>query len=364
MKILNQLRADLYLKGDTDHEEGSLTQHLRWWARIMSIGRIPGITNQFLAFCRQSRYSLVITMMVMAQSLTDSYVSGTMFGFRACFRLLVQVSVHLDQHAKHKVKTQLEVTSRRCAKLVRFYEAYAWLTEGAVILALTIRKPFWNEFLAAQLQPLIGGRQDVLAQILRWGFLVAVQSVNGICCVVADYTFVVLILVVFLSLAVMFDAVSEYLESGPCNKMWAAQQSILTRVSLIMDDAVADLLPHLLIVSVVVPLFCTVEVVLNGLDADLFAVGMAPLVLAVFVPFCLVGEAMSEARQQLTDKAFAGPWLEEPVENKKLRLGILQMSNGNGGALRGRGVGYLDRETCASALKSWFSFLQVLMNLQ
>ncbi|KAE8741988.1 Odorant receptor 68, partial [Frankliniella occidentalis] len=102
----------------------------------------------------------------------------------------------------------------------------------------------------------------------------------------------------------------------------------------------------------------------HGLDADLFAVGMAPLVLFVFVPFCLVGDAMAAARLRFADRACAGPWLEETLQLRKLRLGMVQVSQGHGGDLKGLGIGLLDRKACGNALKSWFSFLQVLMNLQ
>lgn len=46
----------------------------------------------------------------------------------------------------------------------------------------------------------------------------------------------------------------------PCTTRWPALQSTLLRVSLIMDAAVPDVLPHLLVVVVILPLLSTVEV--------------------------------------------------------------------------------------------------------
>ncbi|XP_052121386.1 uncharacterized protein LOC127749019 [Frankliniella occidentalis] len=257
----------------------------------------------------------------------------------------------------------MAATARRCAKLVRFYETYAWLVEAAVAVALVFRKPTWQDHLAAWMEPLIGTHQKFTANVLRWGFL-SFQLFVGLCAVLSDYTLVVLILVIYLSLADMYEGIGEALQTRPCDTLLARQQSVLTQAAISVDAAVAPLLPQVLIVSVVVPLLCTVEVVLNGVEADLFAVGMAPLVLFVFVPFCLVGDGMAYARVRFADLAGAGPWLEETVQRRKMRLSMVQLSRGHGGDLRGWGIGTLDRKTCGSALKSWFSFLQVLMSLQ
>ncbi|KAK3913382.1 Trans-cinnamate 4-monooxygenase [Frankliniella fusca] len=415
MKVMTLFEPDLFISDSKDEKEGLLTQHLKWWLRIVSIGELPGTTNKLLAFCRESMFALVICVSVLVQLLADSAVSGDLFGVRiglavyasvfsillfqlrrcniqACLRLLVQVSSVLDVHAKPRAKAHLASTARRSATVIRYYVVYACLAEVASVLALCIPRPYWHKFLASGMHQMLGGSWEILASVVRW-CLTLVQCVNGVFCVVADYTVVLLIFTTFLSMAAMFEAISEALEvsdkkekyphphqfdshplkdscnfvspskTGPCNRLWARLQSILTLASLQMDAALSDLLPHILIANVVVPLLSTVEMVLHGLESDVFAVGMAPLVLAVFVPLCLVGDAMGTARLHLTDKACAGPWLEETIEIRKLRLGMVQVSQGRGGCLGGIGIGKLDRETCANALKSWFSFLQVLMNL-
>ncbi|XP_026285911.2 uncharacterized protein LOC113211675 [Frankliniella occidentalis] len=382
-RTLQLLRADLYICDVADHDEGPLTQHLRWWVRVLSAGELPGKTNHLLALLRQSTTSLVIVVAVIVQMIYDASVTGSMFGLRialalyttlvvivifkfrrrgikACLSQLVQLSATLDTHAQAKTKTHMAATARRCAKLVRFYEAYAWLTEVTVFVALIVH---WQDSAAAGLELLIGTHHQVATTILLWASL-ALRLYSGVSAVLADYTSVVLILVIYLSMANMYEAIGEALQTRPCNTLLAHQQSVLTQASLNMEASVADLLSQVLIVSVVVPLLSTVEVVLNGLEADMFAVGMAPLVLFVFVPFCLVGDAMTYARLRFADRAGAGPWLEETVQIRKMRLGMVQLSQGHGGDLRGWGIGHLDRKACGSALKSWFQFLQVLMNLQ
>ncbi|KAE8749182.1 Odorant receptor 71 [Frankliniella occidentalis] len=360
-RTLQLLRADLYICDVADHDEGPLTQHLRWWVRVLSAGELPGKTNHLLALLRQSTTSLVIVVAVIVQMIYDASVTGSMFGLRIALALYTTlVVIVIFKFRRRGIKTHMAATARRCAKLVRFYEAYAWLTEVTVFVALIVH---WQDSAAAGLELLIGTHHQVATTILLWASL-ALRLYSGVSAVLADYTSVVLILVIYLSMANMYEAIGEALQTRPCNTLLAHQQSVLTQASLNMEASVADLLSQVLIVSVVVPLLSTVEVVLNGLEADMFAVGMAPLVLFVFVPFCLVGDAMTYARLRFADRAGAGPWLEETVQIRKMRLGMVQLSQGHGGDLRGWGIGHLDRKACGSALKSWFQFLQVLMNLQ
>ncbi|KAJ1522004.1 hypothetical protein ONE63_002326 [Megalurothrips usitatus] len=98
------------------------------------------------------------------------------------------------------------------------------------------------------------------------------------------------------------------------------------------------------------------------MKADVFALGTAPLILTVFVPLCLVGDALGAARRGVVTRAVRGPWLEEGLAGRRLRLGVMLAALGRGALVRGRGIGVLDRRACGNALRSWFSFLQILMN--
>lgn len=100
------------------------------------------------------------------------------------------------------------------------------------------------------------------------------------------------------------------------------------------------------------------------MKADVFAVGTAPLIVTVFVPLCLVGDTLSVARRGVAVRAAGGPWLEEAMPHRRLRLRLMHAALGRGARPRGRGIGVLDRRTCGNAVRSWFSFLQILMNVQ
>ncbi|XP_052127956.1 uncharacterized protein LOC127750392 [Frankliniella occidentalis] len=81
-KALRLLRADLYYCDGANHDDGPLTQHLRWWVQLLDAGELPGRTNYLMALFRQSITSLVIAVAVMVQMIYDTAVTGSMFGFR------------------------------------------------------------------------------------------------------------------------------------------------------------------------------------------------------------------------------------------------------------------------------------------
>ncbi|KAJ1519006.1 hypothetical protein ONE63_011387 [Megalurothrips usitatus] len=149
-----------------------------------------------------------------------------------------------------------------------------------------------------------------------------------------------------------------------CVRGWPSLQAFTLRVMLRMDGSVSGLMPHLLVVSLILPLLSTVDVVSNGLQTDVFALLMAPLIFTVFVPICLAGESLAVAMDLLAVRAAAGPWLEESLGQRRLRLGLMHASLGRGANVKCRGIGLLDRLACGNALRSWFSFLQLLINVQ
>ncbi|KAE8741987.1 Odorant receptor 68, partial [Frankliniella occidentalis] len=258
-KALRLLRADLYYCDGANHDDGPLTQHLRWWVQLLDAGELPGRTNYLMALFRQSITSLVIAVAVMVQMIYDTAVTGSMFGFRiglAVYTTIVVIVLFMQR--RRGIKNHLAATAHRCAKLVRFYEAYAWLAQAAIFTALIARNPTWQYHAVAGLEPVLGEHLEVAANMLRLVYL-AFQLFTGVCAVVADYMAVVLLLVIYISMGDMYDALGEVLQTRPCDTLLARQQSVLTQASLTVDEAVSDLLPQVLIVSVVVPLLCTVE---------------------------------------------------------------------------------------------------------
>ncbi|KAE8747542.1 Odorant receptor 78, partial [Frankliniella occidentalis] len=53
----------------------------------------------------------------------------------------------------------------------------------------------------------------------------------------------------------------------------------------------------------------------------------------------------------------------ESLRHTTLRRGVMQVAGGRGALVRGTGIGLLNRRACGNALRSYFSFLQVLINV-
>ncbi|KAJ1524524.1 hypothetical protein ONE63_011016 [Megalurothrips usitatus] len=131
-----------------------------------------------------------------------------------------------------------------------------------------------------------------------------------------------------------------------------------------MCTTTIDVNPHGTFVILVGPLFSTVELVSNGLHGDKYALGLVTILVTMFVPLCLLGDALKEARLCVGDRAYQGPWLEESRRERAVRLGMMHSAGvGRDTLLRARGVGPIDRVFCSNALKNWFTFLQYLLNL-
>ncbi|KAK3917668.1 NADP-dependent malic enzyme [Frankliniella fusca] len=183
------------------------------------------------------------------------------------------------------------------------------------------------------------------------------------CCLNALYAMLPTVLTACAACSDLHADLGRQLEAGPATPVCATIQSTLLHACLVMDKAVRDLLPHILIGVAAVALVSTVEMVSSGSLQDIYSLNTAPLILTIFIPICLAGERLGEARREVAVRAARGPWLEEDSDGRKLRLGVLVAAGGSGAQLRGDGLGTLDKPACLAALKSWFSFVQMIVNL-
>ncbi|XP_034246912.1 uncharacterized protein LOC117648514 [Thrips palmi] len=386
-RLLRPVIADLYVKSESD-EEGPLTQHFQWWLRTLQINQLPGLKYAVLAWLRQGTGGMIISVFIMFHWSLESAISRKMFGLRialamiSCIMMalmlrlrlnhllvaityLRDVSVVVESCGPPRARVRMARRARFCAKLVRFYEIYCWATELILMVVIAATKQSWHHTAAqAVVQQLYGysdgQTQATLAETMRW-CLYPFQVIGTTCSVVVGYSLISLIIVIYLCMSELYYSIGLVLEAHGCSALWARQQSALTMACLQLDAAIADFIPHLLICNVVLPLLYALEVVLHGAEADLFAMALAPLVLVVFVPFCLVGDAMCSARAGVVGQAYAGPWLEERGEGLQVRRGMMQSATGLGGVLRGRGVGPLDRKLCGTTMANWFKFLQTFL---
>ncbi|KAK3908237.1 Protein crossbronx-like, partial [Frankliniella fusca] len=279
---------------------------------------------------------------------------------------LGSLAAALEPLAHPEAQARMRRTAVRSQRVVRFFVFYGATSQVLVGSLLMFVTPLWTEALARSvLKPITDSDAAVsyLASTLRFAVL-PVTCLLPYVNINAFYCLILCMIIIYNASADLYDAIGRGVENGPCHREWLAVQAGVLKVLLYTDATIADTMPHLLVVSVVLPLLSTVEVVSYGTKADVFALLMAPLIFTVFVPLCLAGDGLVAAREGMSTRAWRGPWLEESLRHKKLRLSLMQFTGGRGAQVRGTGIGLLDRPACGNALRSWFSFLQVLINVQ
>ncbi|KAE8742006.1 Odorant receptor 72, partial [Frankliniella occidentalis] len=64
----------------TDGErDGPLTQHLRWWLKHISPGRLNNQTHRLLMFIRGSKVGMFVSINVLTLAIADACLSGSVF---------------------------------------------------------------------------------------------------------------------------------------------------------------------------------------------------------------------------------------------------------------------------------------------
>ncbi|XP_034240296.1 uncharacterized protein LOC117644786 [Thrips palmi] len=159
------------------------------------------------------------------------------------------------------------------------------------------------------------------------------------------------------------DALGRYLEVHPCHRWCADVQRSVLRACVVADSILPWPILQFLFGVATVPLLATVEVMSSGGLYDIYAAGTAPLIVTLFVPLCLMGERLAASRRGVGARAWRGPWLEEAPARRRLRLRIMVGADGEGALFGASGVGHLDKPACFQALKTWFSVVQMLLNL-
>ncbi|XP_052128271.1 uncharacterized protein LOC113212265 isoform X5 [Frankliniella occidentalis] len=104
-----------------------------------------------------------------------------------------------------------------------------------------------------------------------------------------------------------------------------------------------------------------VALILSDGAPDGFASTCALYLFVFFVPMCIVGQQIEDASRTVSVAAYRGPWLEENTATRRLRLIVMASPPAR---FKVAGVGSLNRPTCRRVMRSWFQFVQVLVNLR
>ncbi|XP_034250183.1 uncharacterized protein LOC117650711 [Thrips palmi] len=138
---------------------------------------------------------------------------------------------------------------------------------------------------------------------------------------------------------------------------------LILRACHSVNAAFGLLIPLYLLLSVALSLLSTVALVQSGREADPFALLCFPLLFIFFVPMCLAGQRVQDASRGVSFATFSGPWLVENPRTRRTRL-MIMTSCARPASFSMPGVGTLNRPTCRKGLRSWFQFVQVLLNLK
>ncbi|KAE8749148.1 Odorant receptor 73 [Frankliniella occidentalis] len=301
-------------------DEGPLSSHLRWWLKTLSPTGRDKFSARLLFWLRTSKIAMTTSVVTLLVGISDVAVSRSM------------------HEASVPVTLSLGVYSSVFAHVLFVKRLPALLQTVALLLATT------------------AGVERHLDS--------ASQAFGLVCSFTAFYTMLPLVIVIYSTCADLHAALAHRMQvsaTAACCPHDAALQSGVLRACIVADSALADLMPHLLVVSIIMPLFSTAELIASGLKLGAYSLGTAAPILIVFVPLCEVGDRLSRARRGVAESAAEGPWVEERPKQRQLRLAAAM---GEGAFLRGSGIGPLDRATCGNALRSWFSFLQVILNVQ
>ncbi|XP_052121461.1 uncharacterized protein LOC127749044 isoform X2 [Frankliniella occidentalis] len=322
-------------------DEGPLSSHLRWWLKTLSPTGRDKFSARLLFWLRTSKIAMTTSVVTLLVGISDVAVSRSMHEasvpvtlslgvYSSVFAhvlfvkrlpallqtvaLLLATTAGVERHLDSASQKRMRRTARRgslfCRQLVLF--SVCLMLQFPAVYALT-NDPQWS---LRWIYRLHADSTDNSLYWLHWAAFME-QAFGLVCSFTAFYTMLPLVIVIY----------------STCADLHAA-------------------LAH------------RMQLIASGLKLGAYSLGTAAPILIVFVPLCEVGDRLSRARRGVAESAAEGPWVEERPKQRQLRLAVMQAAMGEGAFLRGSGIGPLDRATCGNALRSWFSFLQVILNVQ
>ncbi|XP_052128237.1 uncharacterized protein LOC127750489 isoform X3 [Frankliniella occidentalis] len=123
------------------------------------------------------------------------------------------------------------------------------------------------------------------------------------------------------------------------------------------------LLPLYLLGSYAVSVLSTVSVVRGGVTSDMYGMVCTSYIFAFFGPMCFAGERIQDAALGLSTRVYEGPWPEEDVCTRRTRLQIM-VCCARPARFMVPGMPVMNLPTCRQGVRSWFQFIQVLINIQ
>ncbi|XP_052130428.1 uncharacterized protein LOC113217281 isoform X2 [Frankliniella occidentalis] len=264
---------------------------------------------------------------------------------RNCIKMAVRLASHVARqlHLLSSDAKAMSAAGRLILLTKRFYASFATFTTISVAVSLFLEGPWRSSLL-------------IFAKLAFMAFCT-------MCCVSAYYALLAFILGIHIACANLYKELGKQfqIDSGVAETTQLAMlHANLKETVQLLDEMLGWLYPHFLFAGTAMPLLCSAKVIISKGQTDSFALGTVPLILLVFITQCLVGQSLEDASRALPDSCYFGPWLQETSPKRKGRLLIMLLAHSHA-VLRVRAFGKLNRPTCVNILKSWFSYLQVLL---
>ncbi|XP_034232833.1 uncharacterized protein LOC117640439 [Thrips palmi] len=202
---------------------------------------------------------------------------------------LARCSYVLEKNGDPSTKNNLQRTARRKLYQVYFYFVYGIATVFGALATFITMRTHWTEAIID-----LGAQAGVqLTVVMLKALMLPLQTVLLFSVLITYYSALPLFFILYGSTAELHRGIAVGIKNGHCTEGWAALQSHLIAVTAKVRVAVADVIPHMLVVGIVLPLFCTVDVLTNGLKAGYFAMCTAPLLFTILVASFEAGENVS-----------------------------------------------------------------------
>ncbi|XP_034248331.1 uncharacterized protein LOC117649554 [Thrips palmi] len=363
MGVLDMLRG----RGVPNGDEGPLRSVMGAWQREISSGT-PGIGRLLLRTMQGSRISMIISLGYQIFLLSNIAFSGSLENAKTPFRLFsgaysTQAAQFIFFLHRHHAEEALRITRCVAEDLEKTADEETKVRLRRAARLIRIIKIFFlihmlNATFSVCMTPLSMGFDSWLIAAK-----VVFMCIGMVVCCWAYYTLLPLMLCVHLACCALYREVGQRLQAhiGLAEVSRCARlHSSLKEAERHMDSLVGMYFPHYLLVAILLPLLSIAEVLTSDVQADMYALSTVPIVFIIIVPQCLVGQYLEDCSGAVPQSCYFGPWLEEDRESRRGRLLVMKLG-ARPDFVRVQGMGRLNRAACASILRSWCGYLQVVV---
>ncbi|XP_052130076.1 uncharacterized protein LOC113213466 isoform X2 [Frankliniella occidentalis] len=276
-------------------------------------------------------------------------------GMRRVLGDMAAVAQRLEANADDDAQASMARAARRCARLQRLYGAYSVMVVASVLFPTlssgSLSMPVWP-------RPEHTPEPRVAAAAA-----LASQVITGTCCPIAFYTLVGLMVVTQQACGALYRAAGAEVQAVRAPEALldcARLHGRLSAAAALLDRLTSDVMVLLLSAVLLLPIQGMYDIVQGHIDAYLLS--SFPIILVVFVPICISGQGLSDASELVGLRAYQGRWPAEAPEHRRVRAFVMLRAS-RPACITCRGLGALGLPVCESVLKSWFSYLQMLLNL-